>query len=238
MQNNKRNLQDFSRRELINKIEKLEKELKHYRQSSENNNDTKWKHMGIPVSKYVKIRNQDGKEEEVESEKLLGDLSKEWEMEDRKAYIPKEDREKIRQGASMYNRKKQAQSPKKPVKKRPAKRKPSKPLNLIEPKRQVVENYKVDDLVEVANTINDKIYDGYILFKGPGEYLWPVELGGGFSPYVPKNSYLVKFNLRKFKWDIVSVGRRNANSSGDYISKKVKEGYDELPKNFQRKLRY
>ena len=227
MQNNKRKIEDFTRRELIticiaqkNKIEELQNELKHYRQSSENNNDTRWKHMGRPVSK--------------ENEKLLGDVNKEWEMGDRKTYISKEDREKIRQGASMYNRKKQAQSPEKPEKKRPAKRKSSKPLNLIQPKRQDVE-YEVGDLVEVANTNKIKTFDGYILFKGPGKY----ELPDKTQEYVPKNSYLVRFVVRqKFLWDIVRVGRRNANTSGDYISNKVKEGYDELSKNFQRKLRY
>jgi hypothetical protein len=231
MQNNKRNLQDFSRRELINKIEKLEKELKRYRQSSENNNDTRWKHMGRPVSKYVKIRNQDGKEEEVESEKLLGDLSKEWEMEDRKAYISKKDRKRIHQGVSMYNIKKQAQSPEK---KRRAKRKPSNPLKLTEPKRQDVE-YEVGNLVEVANTNKIRTFYAEILLKGPGKYDFPDKT----QEDVPKNSYLVRFDVRKkFLWDIVRVGRRNANTSGDYILRKVKEGYDELPKNFQRKLRY
>lgn len=235
---NNGNLMGKSKRELINKIEKLENELKRYRQSSENNNDTRWKHMGRPVSNYVKIRNQDGKEEEVESEKILRDLSKEWEMEDRKAYISKEDREKIRTLANIYNRKKQAQSPEKPVKKRPTKRKPSKPLNLIEPKRQVVENYKVDDLVEVVNRKTNKNYDARILFKGPGTYQWPAAFGNGLVN-VPTNMYLVQFTYtRKLLWDIIGVGRENANSSGDYIFQKVKGGYDELPKNFQRRLRY
>ena len=123
MQNNKRKIEDFTRRELINKIEELQKELKRYRQSSENNNDTRWKHMGRPVSKYTKYRNQEGKDVVAESEKLLEDLNKEWEMEDKKPYLPKEEREKIRQGASMNYRKKQAQSPEKPEKKRRTKRK-------------------------------------------------------------------------------------------------------------------
>lgn len=226
---NNGNLMRKSKKELIKMINELENQ----RHPTERNSNTKFKHMGEDLSdeddKNMKFLDKIFRIEDIH-DKEIKKLKKEEKLE-----LQEKRKTPIEPTYRGSNRKKFKSFTYKPIEKRNNNIRTTREANT---NISSVRKYEVNDLVEVVNKKTNKNYDARILFKGPGTYQWPATFGNGLVN-VPTNMYLVQFTYtRKLLWDIIGVGRENANSSGDYIFQKVKGGYDGLPKNLQNKLKY